>query len=282
MFELFNIPFDIQLFAEGGDGGAGGEGTTGVQAADAGQQEPASEPKKDRNAEFEELIRGDYRDQFESRVQNIVKNRLRANEDKVAKYDASAPMRQILGQKYGIDPNDTAALTAAIEADASYYAEEAAEMGLTPQQLRDWRKDQREKAALEAQIQSTADEEAARQIQARWEQEAEQTRTIYPDFDLRTELANPAFENLIKNNVNIQTAYEVIHKDEIITGAMAATAKQVEQKMANKIMAGSNRPREGALGGQSAVQVKSDVSKLTKADRAEILRRAQRGEHIVF
>jgi hypothetical protein len=68
-------------------------------------------------------------------------------------------------------------------------------------------------------------------------------------FDLRTELANPAFENLIKNNVNIQTAYEVIHKDEIITGAMAATAKQVEQK-AESLQRSAHKTVSNPLGGQ--------------------------------
>ena len=74
----------------------------------------------------------------------------------------------------------------------------------------------------------------------------------------------------------------MIHKDDIIPAAMQFTAKTVEQKLTNKIIAGGARPSENGISSQSAAQVKSDVSQLTKADRAEIIRRVQRGEKIRF
>ena len=63
---------------------------------------------------------------------------------------------------------------------------------------------------------------------------------------------------------------------------MQYTAKQVEAKVANNVRAGQKRPAEGAAGGRSAVQVKSDPSKFTKADMDEIARRVARGERIVL
>ena len=307
MWNQTSLPFDIQLFAEGGgEGGTGGEGATGVQAADAGQQstggkgnplanvvygkqessptapdagestDRSQETGEDRAAKFKAMIRGDYKDLYDAEVQGIIRARLSAAEEKVGKYDAMAPMRQMLGKRYGVDPNDAAALTAAIEADNSFYEEEASELGMSVQQLREMKKYQRENEALHAQIQESADEENARKIYENWMQQAEETRKVYPGFDL----GNPLFETLISQQVPLQTAYEVIHKDEIITAAMEATAKQVEQKLSNNIAAGAARPREGAMGGQGAAIYKSDVSKFTKADRAEILRRALNGERI--
>ena len=82
--------------------------------------------------------------------------------------------------------------------------------------------------------------------------------------------------------VDVRTAYELIHKDEIIAGAMQFTAKTVEQKIANKIMANGARPNENGMSSQSAAVVKSDVSQLSKADRQEIIRRVARGEKIRF
>ena len=83
-------------------------------------------------------------------------------------------------------------------------------------------------------------------------------------------------------NCGVRTAYEVIHKDEIIPAAMHMTAKTVEQKLTNKIIAGGARPSENGNSSQGASVTKSDVSQLTKADRAEIARRVARGEKISF
>jgi hypothetical protein len=63
---------------------------------------------------------------------------------------------------------------------------------------------------------------------------------------------------------------------------MQFTAKTVESKIAKSIASNSARPNESGMGSQSAAVVKSDVSQLSKADRAEIIRRVQRGEKIRF
>ena len=102
MGKFFNLM--LQLFAEGGDGGTGAEGTTGVTEAAAvpqkkgvksnplesvkyGIQEesaPAAEVQKtteapaDRNAEFEKLIKGEYKDLYDARMQKAIRSRLKA------------------------------------------------------------------------------------------------------------------------------------------------------------------------------------------------------------
>jgi hypothetical protein len=112
--------------------------------------------------------------------------------------------------------------------------------------------------------------------------QAESTKQIYPSFDLRAEMQNPKFIDLLRSNIDVRTAYEVIHKDDIIAGAMQFTAKTVEQKLTNKIIAGGARPSENGNSSQGASVTKSDVSALTKADRDEIARRVARGEKISF
>ena len=310
MFKTRKLPFDLQLFAEGGDGGSGAGDAAGAGAADAGQQskgvkgnplanvvygkqaaaieapaaaettEEKQETEQERSARFDALIRGEFKDLYGKKLQDTLRARMNATEEKVKSYDEMAPMRELLGKRYGVDPGNEQGLIAAVEADNSFYEDEAQELGMSAEQLREMRKTQRENEALHAQIQEAADQERANQIYAGWMQQAEQTKTVYPGFDLQSELSNPLFETLISHNVPVQTAYEVIHKDEIIPAAMEYTARQVEQKLTNKIAAGAARPREGAMGGQGAIQTKSDVSKFTKADRAEILRRALHGERI--
>ena len=133
----FFIPMhNLQLFAEGGAGGAaggtGGDGGTaqgqGVTAEAASQQTkgaknpladvqygiqeetaPAAEVQKtteaqpDLNAEFEKLIKGQYKEQYDARMQDTIQKRLKGSKETVEKYNALAPTLEILAKKYGVD-----------------------------------------------------------------------------------------------------------------------------------------------------------------------------------
>lgn len=299
--------FNIQLFAEGGgDGGTGagaaGEGPAGAESAPAqptgarnnpladvkyGKQEaapsaPAQTETDARRSEFEALIKGEYKDLYDERVQNTIQKRLKGQEETIARYNALAPVMEMLAGKYGVDAGDVEALSKAIEEDETFYEDEALEKGLTVQQVKEIRKMQRENEALKHQMEQARQQERADQIIAKWQQDAEHVKQIYPGFDLEQELQNDQFRQLLTSNIDVQTAFEVCHKDEIIPAAMQFTANKIEEKVANKVRAGQLRPQEGAMASRSPVQVKSDVSQLTKADRAEIRRRVNRGERIVF
>ena len=297
---------NLQLFAEGagaGDGGtAEGQGVTEAAAlpqkkgvknplADVkyGIQEdaPAAEVQKtatpvDRNAEFEKLIKGEYKDLYDARVQNTVQQRLKGQKEIVDKYNDMTSVREMLAKKYGVDAEDIKALTNAIQEDDSYYEAEAMEKGMTVQQLKEIKKMERENADLKAQMEEAQRQENGKKLYATWMNQAEETKQVYPSFSLEAEMANPKFLDLLKSNIDVRTAYEVLHKDDIIRGAMQFTAQTVENKLAKKIASNGARPSENGMSSQSAAVVKSDVSQLSKADRAEIIRRVQRGEKIRF
>lgn len=305
--ELFRH-VNLQLFAEGGDGGTGSDGATGVtegaavpqtkgvknnplanvkygiqddDAQAANVQAPVVETP-DRNAEFEKLIKGEYKDLYDARVQETIQKRLKGTRDTVEKYEALMPTLEVLAKKYGVDVNDIKALSTAIEEDDAYYEEEALERGITVEQLKEIRKMEKENADLKRQMQEQNAREKADKLYSSWMKQAEDTKNVYPSFDLATEMQNPRFADLLRSNVDVRTAYEVLHKDEIIPAAMQFTAQKVEQKLTNKIIANGARPSENGISSQSASVVKSDVSQLSKADRQEIIRRVQRGEKIRF
>lgn len=302
---------DLQLFADGGagDGGTGesGQGVTGaaalpqtkgvkqspLSAVKYGKQEEAqnadvqstdvqTEPVVDRNTKYKELIRGEYKDLFDGDVQDIVQKRLKNSKETVDKYNALTPTLEMLAKKYGVDASDIDALNKAIEEDDAYYEEEALEKGITVDQLKTIRKMEKENAELRRQMQEQQVRDNANKLYADWMDQAEKAKGVYPSFDLAAEMQNPQFVNLLKSNVDVRTAYEVLHKDEIIPAAMQFTAKTVEQKIANNIAAGGKRPVENGMSAQSASLVKDDVTRLTKADRDEIIRRVARGEIIKF
>jgi hypothetical protein len=215
-------------------------------------------------------------------MQDTVQRRLKGTKETVEKYNALMPTLETLAKKYGVDASDIAALNKAIEEDDAYYEEEALERGISVEQLKYIRKVERENADLQRQMNERESRENADRLYSAWMDQAENTRSVYPSFDLATEMQNPKFVQLLRSNVDVRTAYEVLHKDEIIPAAMQFTAKTVEQKIANSIASGSRRPTENGMSSQSSAVVKDDVSRLTKADRDEIIRRVQRGEKIVF
>ena len=301
----------LQLFAEGagaGDGGtAEGQGATAGVASQQKAVNPLADVKYgiqeeasiagmqnntavlDRKAEFEKLIKGEYKDLYDAKVQNTIQQRLKGQKETVDKFNALSPTLEILAKSYGVDINDIEALNKAIEEDDAYLEAEALEEGKTVQQKREERRRDREikkmeaeNAELKAQMDEVRRQENGKKLYQSWMQQADEAKKIYPSFDIQTEMNNPKFVELLRSNIDVRTAYEVTHKDEIIAGAMQFTAKTVESKIANKIASNGARPAENGMSSQSASLVKSDVSQLSKEDRAEIIRRVQRGEKIRF
>ena len=308
---------NLQLFAEGAGStgsGTGADGATSVTGANAvsqqtkgvksdsladvkyGIQEESAQTTDvqqdngevvesasvDLNAEFEELIKGKYKDLYNQRMQDTIQRRLRGTKETVDKYNALSPTLEMLSKKYGVDANDIQALNKAIEDDDAYYEEEALQKGVTVEQLKEIKKMEKENADLKRQMQEKDRRESQDRQYAEWMEQAKQAKTVYPSLDLRTEISNPNFASLLRAGVDVKTAFEVVHKDEILPAAMQYTAKTVERKLANKIMAQGSRPTENGISSQSATVTKSDVSQLSKADIAEVMKRVARGERISF
>ena len=289
----FPMFLNLQLFAEGaggGDGGTGAGGATGVSATAAvpqtGDNAPAAGVEtvsaEDRSAKFEELIKGEYKDLYDAKMQDTIQKRLKGTKETVDKYNALTPTLEMLSKKYGVEASDIEALNKAIQDDDSYYEEEALEKGITVQQLKEIRKMERENADLKRQMEEQNRKENANRLYAQWMEQEKQTKAVYPNFNLRGEMQNPKFVELLRSNIDVRTAYEVLHKDEIIHGAMQFAVNKAEQNFANKVIANGARPTENGISSQSASLTKSDVSQLSKADRQDILRRVARGEKISF
>ena len=96
------------------------------------------------------------------------------------------------------------------------------------------------------------------------------------------EMANEDFARLIAANVPPKTAYEVVHMAEIQAAQAQVVAAQARNNVMQTIQAQGARPAEiggNANGGQFT---NNDPRSWTKEQRAEIIRRVQRGEKIVL
>ena len=116
-----------------------------------------------------------------------------------------------------------------------------------------------------------------------WLKESGEIKELYPDFDLRNELrSSRLFAQLILAGAPVKASYEIVHKDEIISGAMAYTADKVRQQVVKNIEAKGRRPLENGISSESAVMTAIDVNALTAKDIHRILKQVENGASIKF
>lgn len=259
-------------------GNAEGNGKSGITTT--------SDTLEARRKTFHDMVNGEFKDIYTEETQRIINSRFKENKVMEASLNAQKPILDMLMQRYQIADGDDASrmakLQAAIEEDNSYWQEAADKEGMTVEQYKERMKLMRENAQFHAKEAQRAGEQAAQQQMAKWVQDAEKVRELYPGFDLSTEMQNGHFRDLLRKGVSIQQAFELIHMDEIRNAAARSAAKTASEQMQANIKSRAARPSENGTSSKSAVIVKNDVSKLTRAERAEIARRAQRGEKMKF
>lgn len=299
------LKLNLRLFEGDGSGGtssqaAAGENTGGAmsqaaagrtRAVEYGIQDAqdAAEPEtrttsstlEAREEEFEKLIKGEYKDQFTKRMQKAINERFGETKDLKRQAAENEPILTMLRQRYGVESAKD--LMKAIEEDSGYYEQEAAEKGMTVEQLKEVKRLERENADLLRQQQERRQQEEFDEFIGGCLEQSEAVKALYPDFDFNAEMnGNKAFSSLIFKGVDVKTAFEVTHMDEIMGGAMQYTAEQTRKATINNIRARNSRPAEAGSAKQPGVTVKKDVHGLTAKDRAEIARRVARGEVIRF
>lgn len=256
----------------GGAQQAAGETPKAVQQIQAQQAEAKGQtPPADARKPFDELVKGEYKDDFGKAVSAIVQDRLKHAKQAAETLDKLTPALETLLQKHGLKEGDYEGLVAKIIDDDALYEDEALQRGIPVDTLKQMKKLEADKAALQ-RMQAERMQEA--QVQKHFQNlvtQGDALRQIYPGFDLNTELQNPRFFELTKPgvNVDVRTAYEVVHRDEIIGGAMQYTAEQTAQKLSSAMASGANRPSENGLSSSAGpVNLNTDFRKLAMEDRA--------------
>ena len=253
---------------------------------DAGEEskkqgvETTSDTLEDKRKAFRALVDGEYKDQYTEDTQRIIDRRFRETKNLETQLSQQKPILDMLMQRYKIADGDLGKLTQAIENDNAYWSQAAEEAGMSVEQYKQFQKLQRENAQLlQAQRRSQNQQAAEKQLQ-KWYQEAEAMKADYPGFDLGRESQDPQFLSMLRSGVPVKLAYEVMHMDEIKSTVAQTTAQQTEKQVVEGIRAKGARPAENGTSSQSGFVVKDDPAKWTKKDRAEIVRRVQRGEQI--
>lgn len=254
-----------------------------------GEEKGKTKSPEERRKAFGELLRGEYADLTEELMQNAVTEATR-------RLEASPAMKglmQALQEKYGTDASDLVALTEAVRngavKDDAYYEKLAMEKGVSTRTARELDKLESQNKQLTEQQQLIRQMERQREQQARiaelqagWDREAEQLKAQYPDFNMAEVLANPEVEKMMRSGVSMTNAYRSAYFDHILKQQQAATARQVEQGVVNRMQQRNARPGENGTRPGGAVQTKIDVSHMSRREMEEMEKRVMRGEVITL
>lgn len=294
-----NNLLNLQLFAEDGGIDMAGSGdianpvaensvSDGVATEGTGEQVATVEDNQTET--FESLIAGKYKKDYEKSLKSAMQKRFKNQKDLQGKIDRIDPIVRLMAQRYNIQPGVDGSISIddlhnAITNDNSMYEQEAFQRGMSVEDLKQIKKLEMENAHLKAMNARTAEQKEWDALVA----QAEEVRQAYPEFDMDTEMQNPQFGRLLATMQKsgfpnaVRTAYEAVHRDEIMGGAMKYAVEQTERKISNSIQSGMRRPSENGITQKSAANVGTvDPSKLTKNQIEELKKRAERGERITF
>ena len=235
---------------------------------------------EERRKAYNEMINGEYKDLDQERFQQVFDRRFKQVKGMEADLAAQKPILDKLMARYGVQ--DVAQLDKALTEDTEYWERVAEEHGMTVEQYHAMQKLERENQELRAIRQRQIGQAQAQQQIDTWYQEAEKVKELYPSFDFKKEAQNPEFLSLLRNGNRVEHAYKVLHFDELTQNAARVAAQTADAQAQARIKQKASRPSENGTSSKSAVIVKNDVSSLTRQERAEIARRVQRGEKIVF
>lgn len=321
------LELDLQMFAEGGgDGGAGGssdagaapqQAATGVTEADAAlqnyrqykktgklpaqlagkEQQPAERPasaaepaqERDYAQEFDQLIKGEYKDVFGKRVQAIVQDRLKNAKGAEESLQKLTPVLEAMYRQYGVEEGDIDGLVKHLTDDDSLYEQEALEKGIPVDVLKQMKANEYQLKQLQAQAEYRQQQEQRAQQDALLDREQAEMRKIYPNFDIREELYGDEtrmrqYQTLLSTGMmSVRAAYEFLNKDQLQPQMMSAIAQRTAADMARSMQAGSKRPVEnGILGSAGQTTLSDDPRTWTKERLAQVKREAYAGKKIII
>lgn len=215
--------------------------------------------------------------EYNKQMQAVVQARLRTAKSAEENLAKLAPALELLARQHNLDAEnmDYDALSKAINDDRRYYEDRALEMGTSVETAMKIDQDERAAARQQRDEARTIEQQKITQHIQKLEQQGNELKKTFPNFDLRTELQNPAFARMTSPNVGIsvEDAYYAVHRNEIQAAAMQVTAQKTAQKISNSIQAGQRRPDEAGTSGQAPSVTSFDYRNASREQRDALKKR---------
>ena len=259
---------------------------TNVESATTQEKPTTEDTQTPARMSWDEIMKDP---EYNKQMQAVVRSRLRSEKSAEEALSKMTPAIEVLARHYGLDLKnpDYEALAKAINDDDAYYEDKALEMGTsvaTAKKLDQTTRDTERQRDME---QKTLQEQALTQHFVSLEQQGEKLKKVFPNFDLRTELKNPAFARMTapgKGIMSVEDAYRAVHRKEIESAASQIIAQKTAEQISNAIASGSRRPDESGASSQAPSVSTFDYAKASREQREAFKRdlreRMARGEKV--
>lgn len=286
---------NLSQFDEGSVGAEGAQlSDDGLQAdkleGDAVNAEDSSDDSLAKSEEtskpsFEELIKGEYKEDYNKKMESVVKNRLKNSKDLQKKLDSYNPLMEALASRYGLEATASPEeFVNAIYDDDRLYEDESLEKGIPVPELKRMKRMEMENETMRRQLEQEALQKENEQHMMKLFQEAEEVKEFYPDFDFDYESfdspTKEQFITMVNAGVSMKNAYEVLHP-EIQVQMMKVVADKTAEKVANSVKANKSRPVMADNNGGNGSPVGVDINSMSKEQLDAYIARSAR-ERITF
>ena len=237
--------------------------------------QPTNEPKATtEKIPYADLIKSDdYKEEHKAYMDKTIGDRLKKYKGIEEISGKQKAILDIVASKYGVNPDDEnflEVLQQKIDTDDSYVENYAMEHDMTNDEARRILDMERKVARIEAEKKAIEDERAemARQEEMRRQimllrQNAEKTKSQFPQFDLDTEMQDERFRKLCAvNNGDTTAAYMACHWNEILPATVQMASRQIQAQTAQAVASNKARPIENGLSSSAPSVVEQDFSKM--------------------
>ena len=275
--------------------GAKSQGSPAQSTSVAGENTKTLE---ERRKAYRELMDGEYKDLYQEDTQGLINRRFKDIKSIKETNAKQKSIIDILARKYNVDDGNLEKIQEGLNKDDDFWSEMAAMMGMDDAEqckkfvfmeaetksLREAEKARRE--AEEAARKAAQERKFVADKTAKWNAEGEALKATYPEFSLETESQNKDFMSALTfyDRAQVQNpverAYQATHHSELVNRAVEKTRNETEKNVVDNIRAKGKRPMENGVQNNSSFTAGIDWGKLSKSQRADLLRRAERGEII--
>lgn len=237
--------------------------------------QPTNEPKATtEKIPYADLIKSDdYKEEHKAYMDKTIGDRLKKYKGIEEISGKQKAILDIVASKYGVNPDDEnflEVLQQKIDTDDSYVENYAMEHDISNEEARRILTMERkvarmdaEKAAIEAEKAEIAKQEQMRQQIMLLRQNAEKTKSQFPQFDLDTEMQDERFRKLCAvNNGDTTAAYMACHWNEILPATVQMASRQIQAQTAQAVASNKARPIENGLSSSAPSVVEQDFSKM--------------------
>lgn len=234
---------------------------------------------------YADLIKSDeYKEEHKAYMDKTISDRLKKYkgiEEDNAKYKG---ILDTVAYKYGVnteDENFLSVLKEKIDADDSYFENYAMEHDISPEEARRIVTMERKAAQFDAEKAQREKQEQVRQQIMVLRQNAEKTKSQFPQFDLDTEMQDERFRRLCAaNNGDTTAAYMACHWNEILPATVQMASKKIQAQTAQAVALNKARPVENGISTYAPSVVQNNFSNMNLQQLrsyAEEQRRKQTG-----